>query len=78
MNGLRNFLRNALLTGNANSKVELDPKEWFLRTSARIDLLREVENTVADDVRAASQADRVQRQPPGPALYGHPDPGALC
>jgi signal transduction histidine kinase len=58
VNGLRNFLRNALLTGNANSKVELDPKEWFLRTSARIDQIRDVENTVADDVRAASQADQ--------------------
>ena len=58
INELRNFLRNALLTGNANSKVELDPKEWFLRTSARIDQIREVENTVADDVRAASQADQ--------------------
>jgi signal transduction histidine kinase len=56
VNGLRNFLRNALLTGNATSRVELDPKEWFLRTSARLDLLRGVEQTVADDVSAASRA----------------------
>jgi Nitrate and nitrite sensing/Histidine kinase-, DNA gyrase B-, and HSP90-like ATPase/HAMP domain len=55
-NELRNYLRNALLTGNATSKVDLDPKEWFLRTTARIDLLRGVENTVAADVSAASKA----------------------
>ena len=55
-NGLRNFLRNALLTGNATSEVDLDPREWFQRTSARIDLLRGVETTIADDVSAASQA----------------------
>jgi signal transduction histidine kinase len=55
-NELRNFLRNALLTGNATSKVDLDPREWFQRTSARIDLLRGVEATIADDVAAASQA----------------------
>jgi HAMP domain-containing protein len=55
-NGLRNFLRNALLTGNATSEVDLDPREWFQRTSARIDLLRGVETTIADDVAAASQA----------------------
>src|SRR5215216_6447533 len=54
-NELRNYLRNALLTGNAKSKVDLDPKEWFLRTTARIDLLRGVENTVAADVSAASK-----------------------
>jgi signal transduction histidine kinase len=55
-NGLRNYLRNALLTGNATSEVDLDPREWFQRTSARIDLLRGVEATIADDVAAASQA----------------------
>jgi hypothetical protein len=55
-NELRNYLRNALLTGNAKSKVDLDPREWFLRTTARIDLLRGVENTVAADVSAASKA----------------------
>ena len=55
-NGLRNFLRNALLTGDATSEVDLDPREWFQRTSARIDLLRGVETTIADDVSAASQA----------------------
>jgi hypothetical protein len=54
-NELRNYLRNALLTADARGGVDLDPKEWFLRTSARIDLLRGVENTVADDVSAASQ-----------------------
>jgi signal transduction histidine kinase len=58
VNGLRNFLRNALLTGDASSKVDLDPKEWFLRASARMDLLRGVEQTVADDVSAASRADQ--------------------
>ena len=36
--------------------MDLDPKEWFQRTSARIDLLRGVETTIADDVSAASQA----------------------
>ena len=55
VNELRNYLRNALLTGDANSAIELDPREWFLRTSARIDLLRDVENTVADDLSAISQ-----------------------
>ena len=55
-NALRNFLRNALLTGNATSEVDLDPREWFQRTSARIDLLRGVEATIAEDVAAASQA----------------------
>jgi hypothetical protein len=55
-NELRNFLRNGLFTGNATGKVELDPREWFLRSSARIDLLREVENSVAGDVAAASAA----------------------
>ena len=55
-NELRNYLRNALLTGNATSEVDLDPREWFQRTSARIELLRGVEATIADDVAAASQA----------------------
>src|SRR5829696_4490632 len=55
VNGLRNFLRDALLNGNAQGTVDVDPKEWFARTSARIDLLRGVENTVAADVSAASQ-----------------------
>ena len=55
-NELRNFLRDALFTGNAASNVELDPKEWFLRSSARIDLLRGVETAVASDVLAASKA----------------------
>ena len=55
-NALRNYLRNALLTGNATSEVDLDPREWFQRTSARIDLLRGVEATIAEDVAAASQA----------------------
>jgi hypothetical protein len=55
-NELRNFLRNALLTGNVQSRVDLDPKEWFQRTTASIDLLRGVENTIADDVSAASRA----------------------
>src|ERR687897_1830832 len=55
VNELRNYLRNALLTGDANSEIELDPREWFLRTSARIDLFRGVENTVADDLSAISQ-----------------------
>ena len=55
-NELRNYLRNALLTGNATSAVDLDPREWFQRTSARIELLRGVEATIADDVAAASQA----------------------
>ncbi|HEX2159717.1 MAG TPA: nitrate- and nitrite sensing domain-containing protein, partial [Actinomycetes bacterium] len=49
-NGLRNFLRDALLTGNAQSEVDLDAEEWFTRTSARIDLLHGVEKTVAADV----------------------------
>jgi hypothetical protein len=55
-NALRNYLRNALLTGNATSEVDLDPREWFQRTSAWIDLLRGVEATIAEDVAAASQA----------------------
>ena len=55
-NELRNYLRNALLTGNATSAVDLDPREWFQRTSARVELLRGVEATIADDVAAASQA----------------------
>jgi hypothetical protein len=55
-NELRNFLRNGLFTGNASGRVDLDPREWFLRSSARIDLLREVENSVAGDVAAASAA----------------------
>ena len=55
VNGMRNFLRDALLNGNAQGTVDVDPKEWFARTSARIDLLRGVENTVAADVSAASQ-----------------------
>ncbi len=55
-NELRNYLRNALLTGDATSEVDLDPREWFQRTSARIDLLRGVEATIAEDVAAASQA----------------------
>ena len=55
-NELRNFLRNGLFTGNATGRVELDPREWFLRSSARIDLLREVESSVAGDVAAASAA----------------------
>jgi hypothetical protein len=55
-NALRNYLRNALLTGNATSEVDLDPREWFQRTSARIDLLGGVEATIAEDVAAASQA----------------------
>src|SRR5215211_481001 len=54
VNGMRNFLRDALLNGNAQGTVDVDPKEWFARTSARIDLLRGVENTVAADVSAAS------------------------
>ncbi|HEV3399693.1 MAG TPA: nitrate- and nitrite sensing domain-containing protein, partial [Actinomycetes bacterium] len=54
-NGLRNFLRDALLTGNAQSEVDLDAEEWFTRTSARIDLLHGVEKTVAADVSAASK-----------------------
>jgi hypothetical protein len=55
-NELRNFLRNALFTGNAASNVELDPREWYLRSSGRIDLLRGVETAVAGDVVAASTA----------------------
>jgi hypothetical protein len=55
-NELRNFLRNALLTGNAASNVDLDPREWFLRSSGRIDQLRGVETAVAGDVQAASSA----------------------
>src|ERR671920_679692 len=55
-NELRNFLRNALFTGDAASNVELDPGEWFLRSSGRIDLLRGVETAVAGDVAAASTA----------------------
>jgi hypothetical protein len=55
-NELRNFLRDALFTGDAATDVELDPKEWFLRSSARIDLLRGVETAVASDVVAASKA----------------------
>jgi hypothetical protein len=55
-NELRNFLRNALLTGNAASNVDLDPREWFLRSSGRIDLLRGVETAVAGNVQAASSA----------------------
>jgi HAMP domain-containing protein len=55
-NELRNFLRNALLTGDARSRVDLDPAEWYERSTARIDLLRGVESTIADDVSAASKA----------------------
>ena len=55
-NELRNFLRNALLTGDARSRVEIDPAEWYERSTARIDLLRGVETTIAEDVSAASKA----------------------
>src|SRR4029450_12342714 len=55
-NELRNFLRNALLTGSAASNVEVDPQGWFLRSSARIDQLRQVETAVADDASRASRA----------------------
>jgi HAMP domain-containing protein len=55
-NELRNFLRNALLTGDATSRVDVDPAEWYERSTARIDLLRGVENTIAADVSAASKA----------------------
>jgi hypothetical protein len=55
-NELRNYLRNALLTSDARSKVDLDPKAWYRSTTAGIDLLRGVENEVAADVTAAGQA----------------------
>jgi Nitrate and nitrite sensing/HAMP domain len=55
VNELRNYLRNALLTGNAASKVELDPQQWYERATGRIDLFRGVESTVADDVTAIAR-----------------------
>jgi hypothetical protein len=55
-NELRNFLRNALLTGDATSRVDVDPAEWYERSTARIDLLRGVESSIAGDVSAASKA----------------------
>ncbi|HWC43795.1 MAG TPA: nitrate- and nitrite sensing domain-containing protein, partial [Actinomycetota bacterium] len=56
VNELRNFLRNALLTGDASSNVDFSPAEWYERSTARVDLLRGVESSIAEDVAAASRA----------------------
>jgi HAMP domain-containing protein len=48
-------LRNQVLVGDPNQRVELDPRRWFTLMSAKLDLLESVQQRLAADVSAASQ-----------------------
>jgi signal transduction histidine kinase len=48
-------LRNKVLVGDPNQPVDLDARRWFTLMSAKLDLLRTVEQKLAADVSAASQ-----------------------
>jgi signal transduction histidine kinase len=49
-------LRDAVLTSDPDAPVDLDPDQWYRYTTVKMDLLRQVEQNVAADVTAGSQA----------------------
>jgi HAMP domain-containing protein len=51
-------LRDQLLASSPVGRIELDPRRWYRYATARIDLLRGVEQDLATDVSAASSTAR--------------------
>ncbi|HEU4898428.1 MAG TPA: nitrate- and nitrite sensing domain-containing protein, partial [Actinomycetota bacterium] len=49
-------LRDKVLEGDPSQPVQLDPRQWFTYMTAKLDLLRTVEQQLAADVSAASDA----------------------
>jgi hypothetical protein len=49
-------LRDRVLESDPSQPVELDPRQWFTYMTAKLDLLRTVEQQLAADVSAASDA----------------------